>query len=441
MTTHHTRPRRLALAAGVAAAAVLLAACGGTRPEGGAKAVGVTDTSIKIGAHFPLTGVAAPGYSEIPTGAKAYFDFVNAAGGVNGRKIEYLVRDDGYDPTRTSTVTNELVLKDKIFAMVGGLGTPTHGAVVDFLNDEGVPDLFVSSGSLQWGEDPKKLPWTFGWQTDYESEGKVIGKYVKENLPDAKVGLFLQDDDFGRDGEKGLRQYLDSQIVETQRYTSGNTDVGPQVAALQSSKADLVLGFNTPSYTALTQLTALKLGYKPKWFYSNVGSDATLVGSLLARFSEGAVKGGAGALDGVLTTTYLDTVEDTDSAWTQLWQKVWKQEGDGKPLTNYRVYGMAQAYTFVQALDAAGKDLTRQGIVDALEKDGADFEGPLLAPFAYGEDSHMGTTGMRVASIKGAGVVPQTEVEVTEIGDHPIENDDSDAAKDSPPASGIPGQE
>ena len=435
---HRSRRRRLAAVAGLAAATLVVSACGGTRPEGGSSSPGVTKTSVKIGGHFPLTGVAAPGYSEIPTGAKAYFDYVNAAGGVNGRKIDYLVRDDGYDPTKTSTVTNELVLKDKIFAMVGGLGTPTHGAVVDFLNDEGVPDMFVSSGSLQWGEDPEKLPWTFGWQTDYESEGKVIGKYIKENLPDAKVGLFLQDDDLGADGEKGLKKYIDDQIVETQRYTSGNTDVGPQVSALQSAKADLVVGFNTPSYTALTQLTALKLGYKPKWFYTNVGSDATLVGSLLARFSEGAVKSGASSLDGVLTTKYLDTVDDTDSDWIKLWTKVWKQEGDGKPLTNYRVYGMAQAYTFVQALQAAGKDLTRQGLVDAVEKGGADFEGPMVAPFAYGTDSHMGTTGMRVVSIKGAKVVPETEVEVTEIGDNPIEKDDSDAGQDSPPASGIP---
>ena len=402
---------------------------------------GVTDTTVKIGGHFPLTGVAAPGYSEIPTGAKAYYDYVNAAGGINGRKIDFLVRDDGYDPTKTSTVTNELVLKDKIFAMVGGLGTPTHGAVVDFLNDEGVPDLFVSSGSLQWGEDPGKLPWTFGWQTDYESEGKVIGDYIKKNMPDAKVGLFLQDDDLGADGEKGLKKYIGDQIVETVRYTSGNTDVGPQVSKLQSSKADLVVGFNTPSYTALTQLTSLKLGYEPKWFYTNVGSDATLVGSLLSRFSEGAVKGGASSLDGVLTTKYLDTVDDQNSAWIKLWQKVWKEQGDGQPLTNYRVYGMAQAYTFVQALEAAGKDLTRQGIVDALEKQGADFDGPLLAPFAYGKESHMGTTGMRVASLKGAKVVPETEVEVTEIGDNPLEQDSSKASDDAPPSSGIPGQD
>ena len=444
MTIHQargdrTRRRRIAATAGLAVTALVLAACGSTRPEGGTSAtVGVTKTSVKIGAHFPLTGVAAPGYSEIPTGAKAYFDYVNSKGGVNGRKIEYLVRDDGYDPTKTSTVTNELVLKDKIFAMVGGLGTPTHGAVVDFLNQQKVPDLFVSSGSLQWGENPKKLPWTFGWQTDYESEGKVIGQYIAKNLPDAKVGLFLQDDDLGADGEKGLRKYISKQIVETQRYTSGNTDVGPQVSALQSSKADLVVGFNTPSYTALTQLTALKLGYKPKWFYTNVGSDALLVGSLLERFSEGKVKGSASSLDGVLTTKYLDTVDDTSSAWIKLWQKIWKAEGSKEPLTNYRVYGMAQAYTFVQALEASGKNLTRQGIIDALEKKGADFEGPMVAPFAYSTSSHMGTTGMRVASLKGAKVVAETGVEVTKIGNNPIEPDTSDAGKDAPPSSGIP---
>ena len=122
------------------------------------------------------------------------------------------------------------MLKDQVFATVGSLGTPTHSAVVDFLNDEEVPDLFVSSGSLGWGDDPEARPMTFGWQPDYEIEGKIIGQYVAENMPDAKVGLFLQDDDFGEDAEKGVRQFLDDQIVEVQRYTSGNTDVGPQIA-------------------------------------------------------------------------------------------------------------------------------------------------------------------------------------------------------------------
>jgi len=318
--------------------------------------------------------VAAPGYSEIPTGTRAYFDYVNDHGGVDGRKIEYIVKDDAYDPTKTSQVTNELVLQDKIFAMVGGLGTPTHSAVVDFLNSEKVPDLAVSSGSRQWGDDPQAKPYTFGWQPDYELEGKIIGQWISQNMPDARVGLFLQDDDFGDDGEKGVRQYIDDQIVAEERYTSGNTDVAPQIAALQSKDVDIVLGFNTPAYTALSQLVALKLNFEPQWFYSNVGSDPTLVGSLLSEFSKGAVKNGSSMLDGVLTTEYLAGTDSPDDPWVKLWQKVWDQNGTSGPLTNYRIYGMAEAYTFVQALEAAGPNPTREGIVDALEQIGGQLE-------------------------------------------------------------------
>ncbi|HEY4421435.1 MAG TPA: ABC transporter substrate-binding protein, partial [Pseudonocardia sp.] len=177
------RSRRWAPAAAAVAAALVLTACGaGGRPDGGsgdgaAPSVGITETSVKVGGHFPLTGVAAPGYSEIPTGTKAYFDFVNAAGGVNGRKIDYVYRDDAYNPTQTSQVVNELVLQDQVFAILSGLGTPTHSAVLDYLNSEGVPDLFVSSGSLLW-DQPDKNPQTFGWQPDYEIEGKIVGQYV-----------------------------------------------------------------------------------------------------------------------------------------------------------------------------------------------------------------------------------------------------------------------
>ncbi|WP_134764791.1 ABC transporter substrate-binding protein [Nocardioides sp. 1609] len=430
-------------AVGTLLAALVLAGCGaGGRDEGDepgeeVDTVGVTDTSVKIGAHFPLTGVAAPGYSEIPTGAQAYFDYVNAAGGINGRTIEYVVKDDGYDPSKTGAVTNELVLDEEIFAMVGGLGTPTHRTVVDFLNEEKVPDLFVSSGSLQWGDDVEAKPYTFGWQTDYESEGKIIGQYVAENLPDAKVGLFLQDDDFGTDGEKGLRQFLDDQIVSVQRYTSGNTEVAPQVTALQADGADVVIGFNTPSYTALTQLTALGLGYQPQWVYSNVGSDPTLVGGLLAQFSEGAVEGGSSALDGVMTTEYIAGVDAADDPWVQLWQKVWDEHGADGELTNYRIYGMSQAYAFVQALAAAGEDLTRDGLVEAVEGLG-DAEGPQLAPFRYGADSHLGISGMRVVALRGGVGEPKTPVLVTDIGDAPIEEDSSAQAEDAPPESGVP---
>ncbi|WP_181776730.1 ABC transporter substrate-binding protein [Amycolatopsis pittospori] len=421
-------------------AVTVTAACGaGGRPEGEEKGstVGVTDTTIKIGAHFPLTGVAAPGYSEIPSGHQAYYDYVNANGGINGRKIEFVVKDDGYNPTNTSAVTNELVLKEEIFAMVGGLGTPTHSAVVDFLNNSKVPDLFVSSGSLRWGDDPKKAPFTFGWQPDYEIEGKIIGDWVRKNLPNAKVGLFLQDDDFGRDGEKGARRFLDKQIVEVAKYSPGNTDIAPQIAKLKAAGVDLVLGFNVPSYTALSQLASLKIGFKPTWFYSNVGSDPALVGSLLARFSEGKVANGASLIDGVVTTEYLPGVDAPDNAWTKLWQNVWKAHGKGGDLTNYRIYGMAQAYTFVQALQAAGKDLTRERVVEAIQRSGKTFEGPGLAPFRYTGESHMGISGMSVVELKGGIGKDLTPVLVTDIGEAPIEANDS-AANDAPPGNGIP---
>jgi branched-chain amino acid transport system substrate-binding protein len=442
---HRTGRRRLVGATGILTSLVLVAACGaGGRDDDddgdsdGGSAVGVTDDSITVGGTFPLTGVAAPGYSEIPTGAKAYFDFVNAAGGVNGRDIQFEVKDDGYDPTKTSSLTNELVLKDQVFATVGSLGTPTHSAVVDFLNDEEVPDLFVSSGSLGWGDDPEARPMTFGWQPDYEIEGKIIGQYVAENMPDAKVGLFLQDDDFGADAEKGVRQFLDKQIVETQRYTSGNTDVAPQIAALQASKADLVLAFTTPSYTALAQLVSLKTGFKPQWYVSNVGSDPALVGSLLQTFSKGAVPGNASALNGVMTSEYIPGMDAPDNPWVQLWQKVWDQSGAKGELTNYRIYGMSWAYTFVQALQAAGKDLTREGLVDALQEVGSSLEGPNLAPYRYSEDSHLGISGMELVKLQDGKGEPLTKVLTTDIGDAEISEDSSGQADDSPPEDGIP---
>jgi branched-chain amino acid transport system substrate-binding protein len=439
--------RRLVTVLAAATVVTTVAACGGGSDDssggggGGANEasdIGVTEDTIKLGAHYPLTGVASPGYSEIPTGVQAYYDYVNKAGGVYDRQIEYIYKDDAYNPSNTSTVVNQLVLEEEVFAIVGGLGTPTHSAVLDFLNSERVPDLFVSSGSLLWGDDPEANPYTFGWQTDYESEGKIIGEYIAEEFPDAKVGLFLQDDDFGEDGESGIRQFIDDQIVSAQRYTPGNTAVGPQIAALQAAGADFVVGFNVPSYTALSQLTARQLGYTPQWFYSNVGSDPNLVGSLLARFSQGAVTD-ASLLDGALTTGYLPTVDQTDNPWIQLFQKVWDESGQEGELTNYRVYGMAQAYTTVQALQAAGQNPTRDGIIEAIETAGADWEGPVFAPFRYSADSHMGTSGMSIERIVGNGSEEVQPIRVTDIGDADITEFDGEAA--APPESGIPDEE
>lgn len=438
--SHHHRTTIRAGAA-LAAAALLLTACGagGSSSTGSAATAGdttgVTDTTIKIGTHMPLTGVAAPGYSEIPGGTKAYFDYVNAKGGVCGRKIEYKVLDDGYNPTNTSSVVNQLVLQDKVFAILGGLGTPTHSAVLDFLNENKVPDLFVSSGALAWNQ-PKKYPYTFGWQPDYTTEGKIIGKYVKDTFPSAKVGLFGQGDDFGRDGFAGAKQFLGSQIVKEVTYTPGNTDVAPQITQLQQAGADLIIGFNVPAYTALSQLVALKLNYKPTWFYSNVGSDPTLVGALLANFSKGAVQG-AGALEKVYSTQYYPTVDLTDNPWVQFFGKVWQANGEsGKPLSNFRAYGITEGYLMVSALAADCKNLNRQSIVKTIEEKGKDFKGPWLAPLDYSANAHRGVSGVRVIQFVGGKTVDKTKVQVTDSGKGGIS--DYTGAPSTPPANGIP---
>lgn len=252
------------------------------------------------------------------------------------------------------------------------------------------------------------------------------------------MALFLQDDDFGEGGEKGVRQFLDDQIVEVQHYTAGNTDVGPQIAALQAAKPDIVLSFSVPSYTALAQLVSLKLGFQTQWYVSNVGPDPALVGSLLEQFSEGAVPGNTSALDGVLTSEYIPCVDAPDNAWVQLWQQVWDEHGGKGALTNYRIYGMSWAYTFVQELQAAGEDLTREGLVEALESVGSSFEGPQLAPYRYSADSHLGISGLQLVTLKGGVGEPLTDVLVTDIGDAEIVPDDSGQADDAPPADGIP---
>lgn len=433
----------------LAGASLFVTACGaggssgnGNEDGGSAQAegdtTGITDSSIKIGTHMPLTGVAAPGYSTIPQGQKAYFDYVNANGGVCDRQLELVVRDDGYNPSNTSQVTNQLVLQDEIAGMLGGLGTPTHSAVIDFLNENEVPDLFVSSGALAWNQ-PEKYPYTFGWQPNYTVEGKILGKYIADTFPDAKVGLFLQGDDFGRDGAAGARQYLEDQIVAEVKYTSGNTDVAPQISELKAKGADLVIGFNVPAYTALSQLVAQKLQYKPQWAYSNVGADATLVGALLENFSKGAVKGG-GALEGIITTKYIPTVEEPDNPWTQLFQKVWKENGEksAEPLNNFRLYGMSQAYTLVGALAKSCDNLSRQGIVETIEQEGSELEGPWLAPLEYSEESHRGISGVSVVQIESGVPVKKTEVFTTDDADGELEEYTEDAF--TPDDDGVPNE-
>ena len=393
---------------------------GGSAAEVEGDTTGITDSTIKLGTHMPLTGPASPGYSEIPEGQKAYFDYVNANGGACDRDIEYVVRDDGYNPTNTTNVVNQLVLQDQVFGIYGGLGTPTHTSVLDFLNDEQVPDLFVSSGSKLWNQ-PEEYPYTFGWQPDYTVEGKIIGQYIKDNFPDAKVGLFLQGDELGTDGAEGIKQILDEeQIVAEVEYVTSNTDVGPQVSQLQQAGADFVVGFNIPAFTALSHLTAQRLNYTPQWCHSNVGSDANLIGGLLARVAPGTDPNQA--LAGTLTTTYFPTVDQPDNPWVQLWQQIWDEHGESGELTNFRVYGMSNAWIMVQALLASCDNLNREAIVATIEEQGSEWEGPWLSPLEYSEDSHRGITGLQMTEITPQGFEPKGDVLITDSEDGPIES-------------------
>jgi ABC-type branched-subunit amino acid transport system substrate-binding protein len=310
-------PLRL-LATGVAVALVV-SACG----SGGSKASapGITATSVTIGSHQPLTGVAAPGYDEIAPASKAYFDYINAAGGINGRTINYTYLDDGYNPTNTVTDVHKLVEQDKVFAIFNGLGTPTHEAVVPFLTQQKVPDLFVASGCLCWNA-PSTAPETFGWQPDYTVEGKILGQYVAKNFAGKKVGIFAQNDDFGTDGIKGLEDEIPaSSIVTTQRYDPTNIKIAPQVAKLQASGAQVVISFSVPAFTALLQLTSLALKFQPQLVVSNVGSDPITLSGLISSFSKGKAPGEA-LIQGIITDTYLAPASDATNSWIQLFKKI-----------------------------------------------------------------------------------------------------------------------
>src|SRR5436309_2695662 len=273
-------PKRFFALGAAALLALAVAACGnsGGGGGGGASAPGVTSKTIKIGSHQPLTGPAAPGYSEIAPAAAAFFQYLNAQGGINGRKIQYVYRDDGYNPTNTVNVVKQLVLQDKVFAIFNGLGTPTHTKVVDFLNASKVPDLFVASGCQCW-DQPSQHPQTFGWQPDYVVEGKILGQYIKQHYAGKKVAYFFQNDDFGKDGVKGLDMYVPkADVVSRQTYQPGDTNVAPQISQIRRSGAQVVAAFTIPAYTALAELNAVKLGFKPQFVVSNVGSDPTTVG-------------------------------------------------------------------------------------------------------------------------------------------------------------------
>jgi branched-chain amino acid transport system substrate-binding protein len=424
----------------VAIVAVALAACGTSGSTGGSgsgsSAPGVTKTSITFGTHQPLTGPAAPGYSEIAPASQAFFDYVNAHGGVFGRKIHLIIKDDGYNPTNTVNVVHQLVLNSNVFGIFEGLGTPTHTKVVGFLNASKVPDMFVASGCPCWDKGTAQ-PYTFGWQPNYTIEGKILGQYIKQHFAGKKVAVLYQDDDFGQGGLAGIEAEVPaSQIISKQAYQSGVTTLAPQISAIKASNAAVLVDFTVPIYTAIGQLTSFTLGYKPQLVVSNVGIDPTTVGGLLKTISKGKASG-TGLIEGALTDGYLPSPTNTSDAWIKLFMKIHAQYDASAPFDGNVEYGMANAYTLVQALEAAGKNLTRQSLINAVNTKGASWTGPGLAKYRYSSSDHGGFGGVEMAQIRNGKIVefggPMTTDPTASGAITPTPSTEA-----TPPASGVP---
>jgi branched-chain amino acid transport system substrate-binding protein len=436
----------LAAVAGLAAVAMVAAGCSSSGGSGSpsaksttltASAPGITPTQILIGSHQPLTGVAAPGYDEIAPASNAYFQYVNAHGGVDGRKIVYKYLNDQYDPTITSTVVHQLVLQNNVFAIFDGLGTPTHLAVVKYLNSSKVPDVFVASGCECWN-DVSTEPYTFGWQVDYVREGKILGNYIKQHFAGKKIGYFYQDDEFGQDGVKGLDDEIPkSQVVARQSYNPTVTNVAPQVTALKAAGAQVVVSFSVPAFTALLRLNSLKLNFNPQLVVSNVGSDPITLAGLLESFAKqgGATVQGNQLTQGIITDGYLPSLGSSSNSWIQLFSKIHGQYLPKLPFDGNVLYGMAVGYTFVQAMLKAGRNPTRQDLVNAIN--GGLPQGVSVAPYAYSASDHAGITGAYMAVIKNGVLVPTGPTQVTDTSASGAITTDS-TTQPSAPASGIP---
>ncbi|HTP23324.1 MAG TPA: ABC transporter substrate-binding protein [Solirubrobacteraceae bacterium] len=404
--------------------------------NGGATAPGVTATGITFGTHQPLTGPAAPGYSEIAPASQAFFNYVNAHGGVYGRQIHLIIKDDAYNPTNTVNVVHQLVLQSNVFGIFEGLGTPTHTKVVSFLNASKIPDMFVASGCPCW-DDGTKQPYTFGWQPNYTIEGKILGQYIKQHLAGQKVGVLYQDDDFGKGGLAGIQDEVPgSDIVSKQAYESGTTTLAPEITALKASGAKILVDFTVPIYTAIGQLTSFTLGWKPQLVISSVGIDPTTVGALLKSISKGKASGTA-LIEGAITDGYLPSNTDTTNPWIQLFMKVHSQYDASAPFDGNVEYGMANAYTLVQALVAAGKNLTRQDLINAVNQHGASWSGPGLVPYRYSTTDHGGFGGAEIGMVKnGKIVLSGGPLTTTPASGSPITP--YTGTQPAPPASGIP---
>jgi branched-chain amino acid transport system substrate-binding protein len=359
--------RLLAVSAALALAAVSATAAFGAHSAD----PGITKTSIHIGGTFPLTGVASA-YKTIPAAESAYYAYVNAHGGVNGRKINFTVLDDAYNPAETVPDVQKLVEQDKVFALVGDLGTAPGLATWGYANEHKVPQVFLATGDSYWGNCVRKAcqgsakPYTMGWQPDYIGEGRLYGKYIASTTPNAKIGVIFQNDAFGKNYIAGLVQGLGSKkgdIVDEEGFNATDTVVTQQILALKAKGADTLFIVATPGQAIASLVTATKIGWKPTTFLANVSN--------IRPFLLAAAQAGAN-LDGVISSGYVEAPDTQGNlAGMKLGKSIIAQyapslSADWELGDTNLVYGMGVAWTFVYALQHAGKNPTRASLMTAL---------------------------------------------------------------------------
>ena len=336
-----------------------------TVAAGAASETGVTSTQVTIGGTTPLSGPASA-YQSVAKGAAAYFRYVNAKGGVNKRKINYIYKDDAYDPSKTVDATRELVSQDKVFAIFNSLGTDQNLATRAYLNALKVPQLFVASGATTFGNDYKKYPYTIGYQPNYRAEGTIYGRYVLKHAPKARIGVLYQNDDYGKDLLAGLQRGLGAKaglVKSKQSYNVDDPDVQSQIAKLKAAKVNTLMVFATPKFAIQAYVYARKLSWRPVVYMNAVSSAANIMGLSTAATNKKQTEG---------TISIVFLKDPTDPAWRnnsgmKLYRSIMKKYKGGNPNDVYAVYGMSVAHTFVAALQKAGKNPTRAGIVKAAD--------------------------------------------------------------------------
>jgi branched-chain amino acid transport system substrate-binding protein len=332
----------------------------GTTAAGGKQyGPGASDTEIKIGQTMPYSGPASA-YGTIGKSEAAFFAMVNDKGGVNGRKINFVSLDDSYSPPKTVEQTRRLVEQEHVLLIFQSLGTPSNSAVRQYLNDNKVPQLFIATGADKWN-DPSHFAWTMGWQPSYRVEARVYAKYIQKNIPDAKIGVLYQNDDFGKDYLAGLKDVFgadyDKLVVAAKSYEVTDPTVDSQIAALQASGANVFINVATPKFASLAIRKVFDIGWKPTEFLSNVS------------ISVGGVLKPAG-LDksvGIITGEYGK--DPTDPQWQGsqdykdwlAWMQKYNSAGDVN--SSFNVYGYTVAWNLVEVLKACGDNLTRENVM------------------------------------------------------------------------------